>query len=299
MWCAGEQHVGEDVGAELVDRARVGDRLGGAIGRGLTRGSGTRAIRRVGTRVRFRSRARARVHGGGAEGRARLSGGVADGARLLRQPVVDAVHEGGGTDVDELAHPVWSLGDRDGTVGAGVAVPFGDRTGLEAFGESLHRRSQARGGEVLGTSDRLGGKGEAGIGVLNRRAHVDDHARVAHEDPPLFERFEHRSEVLGEHDGIVDLPLHRPIGGAHRERQFRRDRAQVHLTLPRIRTQRRRTGCRDLTGLGEQTDLGGVHLRGLLTHRREPTNQIAITQTENEGVAERLHGHGLIRTHVR
>ena len=109
LWGAGEQHVGEDVGSELADGAWVGDEIGAAIGC-----FGSRASGRAGTRANHRAGtgARARVgrHGGGSEGRARLGGGIADGARLLRQSVVDPVHERRGPDVDELAHPVGPVG---------------------------------------------------------------------------------------------------------------------------------------------------------------------------------------------
>ncbi len=202
--------------------------------------------------------------------------------------------EGGGPGVDEFAHPVGPVGDGDRTVGARISVSFGDGAGLEAFGESLNGRAQARRREILGSCHGLDGKSEAGLGVQDRGTRVDDHARVAHEDPPLFERLEHRAEPVSEHPGVVDLPLNRPVGGADREREFCCDRAEVHLTLPRIGTQHRRTGCRELARFRKQPNLGRVHLCGLLAQCHD-----SLDQTEEGDVVERPHVHGLIRSHVR
>ncbi len=189
----GEQHVGEDVGAQLVGRALV---------------------------------ARGRRLGGG--GRARVS--YACG--LLRQAVVDAVREDRGKRGDELGHAVGERHHDDAAGLACLVVALLQGARLKLLGRALEQRAEAAGGMAFGACRGEPIEARADVASERRRG-LEDDVHMALRGPALAQRREREREVVDEGQGARHAALHRAVGHPHRARELGGEGAHLHLALLR------------------------------------------------------------------
>ena len=136
--CCGQQHVGEDVDADGVERATVRDEVVEV---------GPRTVEVFFGRGRLGSRgvaATARLELDLLAGLAdRLGFGVGDVACHLGESVVDAVEKDGGAGDVQFGHAVVEVVDADGTDRGRVGVPFAEGLVEIPLGAALGDGAQA------------------------------------------------------------------------------------------------------------------------------------------------------------
>ena len=199
----GEEHVGEDVRADLIGRTGVG---GGCCSLPV--------ICR------------------------RLAACVDDRRALLHEPVVDPHRQHRRQRRDQVGHPVLPVNDADAPGLAAASVAFGEGGGLQRFRQRREARLQPPGTEPFGGGD---GEDIEFLPTLGRQwgPGIHDHPHVRAGQRPRFPRVQGHGEIIGEGHRPPDLPLHTPIGHALGGRDLGRDLPQRHLGRPRRRPQPR------------------------------------------------------------
>ncbi|CAI7651478.1 unnamed protein product, partial [Penicillium discolor] len=194
---AGQDEIGEQVRAQLIDRAVVED-----------------ALLRLGT-------PRPRVL-------------LPHGIRHLGEPVVHPVHERRGATRAELGHAVLEIGHPDAAQLPGVTMSLDERPLLEPVGQSAHESAYPVRRFRSGHLDRLRRETRTIVGVVEVSPRLHDHACMRGADPPGALSLPDGGEPFDQPRRIGHPPLDRAVAHALRGPDLRGDRADRHVCAVRM-----------------------------------------------------------------